>query len=96
MNENWQFYERTGSVQGEHSTYGIKCDAPKHWVIPPLNIRKGDAVLMASSPQLLELVKGLSGSLSRMIDKHDPDSIEAEWLSHAHELLIQNAKKVSS
>jgi hypothetical protein len=44
---------------------------------------------VATSPgvvgDLADAVSGLHGALSRMIDKHDPDSIEAEWLSHSHE-----------
>ena len=38
--------------------------------------------------EIVEVISGLHKALSRMIDKHDPDSIEAEWLSHSHELLI--------
>jgi len=38
---------------------------------------------------LLEACKGLHGALSRMIDKHDPDSIEAEWLAESHEAITK-------
>ena len=43
--------------------------------------------LITADPDLLESLEGLHGALSRMIDKHDPDSIEAEWLSHSHEAI---------
>jgi hypothetical protein len=32
------------------------------------------------------VVSGLHKALSRMVDAHDPDSIEAEWLAHSNEL----------
>jgi hypothetical protein len=37
--------------------------------------------------EVVETVKGLHKALSRMIDIHDPDSMEAEWLSHSNELV---------
>ena len=39
--------------------------------------------------ELLETLEGLHKALSRMIDKHDPDSIEAEWLQHSHEAICK-------
>lgn len=36
---------------------------------------------------VVEVVMGLHKALSRMVDKHDPDSIESEWLSHSNELV---------
>ncbi len=45
--------------------------------------------LLAAAPELAEALSGLHGALSRMIDKHDPDSIEAEWLQHSHEVLLK-------
>lgn len=36
---------------------------------------------------VVEVVTGLHKALSRMIDLHNPDSIEAEWLSHSNELV---------
>jgi hypothetical protein len=44
---------------------------------------------MTFAPELLALCVDLKNALSRMIDKHDPDSIEAEWIGHAHELITQ-------
>ena len=37
--------------------------------------------------EVIEVVTGLHKALSRMVDAHDPDSIEAEWLSHSNELI---------
>ena len=45
--------------------------------------------LVAAAPELLEACKGLHGALSRLIDKHDPDSIEAEWLQYSHEAITK-------
>jgi hypothetical protein len=40
----------------------------------------------ATNEEVLEVVVGLHKALSRMIDKHDPDSKEAEWLGNSNEL----------
>ncbi len=48
-----------------------------------------NARLIAAAPDLLEACKGLHGALSRMIDKHNPDSIEAEWLADSHEAIAK-------
>lgn len=37
--------------------------------------------------EVVEVVSGLHKALSRMIDAHNPDSIEAEWLGHSNELV---------
>lgn len=36
--------------------------------------------------EVIEVVVGLHKALNRMIDKHDPDSKEAEWLGNSNEL----------
>jgi hypothetical protein len=43
-------------------------------------------VTPAATEEVLEVVVGLHKALSRMIDKHDPDSTEAEWLGNSNEL----------
>ena len=50
---------------------------------------KANACLISAVPDLLEVAEGLHKALARMIDKHDPDSIEAEWLSHSHEAITK-------
>lgn len=50
-----------------------------------------NARLIAAAPELLETLEGLHKALARMIDKHEPDSKEAEWLQHSHEAIC-NAK----
>ncbi len=47
------------------------------------------SILLAAAPELAETLDGLHKALSRMIEKHDPDSIEAEWLQHSHEILLK-------
>jgi hypothetical protein len=37
--------------------------------------------------EVVEVVVGLHKALSRMIDTHNADSIEAEWLGHSNELV---------
>lgn len=36
--------------------------------------------------EIVDVVSGLHKALSRMVDVHDPDSIEAEWLGYSNEL----------
>lgn len=50
----WRFHERSGSVEGEHSTFGISAPAPYHWVIPPLNIELEDARVLSAAKELFE------------------------------------------
>jgi hypothetical protein len=40
-----------------------------------------------TASDVIEVIVGLHKALSRMIDKHDPDSKEAEWLSHSNEVV---------
>jgi hypothetical protein len=40
----------------------------------------------ATQEEVVEVVVGLHKALDRMIHKHDPDSIEAEWLGNSNEL----------
>lgn len=40
----------------------------------------------ASQEEVVEVVVGLHKALSRMIDAHNPDSLDAEWLGHSNEL----------
>ncbi len=51
-----------------------------------------NAKLLATAPELLETLIGTMKALSRMIDKHDPDSIEAEWIGNAHETILKATK----
>lgn len=50
---------------------------------------EANARLIACAPMLLETLEGVMKALSRMIDKHDPDSIEAEWIGNAHEAILK-------
>ncbi len=40
--------------------------------------------------ELFETLQGVTSALARVLDKHDPDSIEYEWIGNAHEII--NAK----
>jgi hypothetical protein len=46
-----------------------------------------NAKLIAVAPELLETLIGTMNALSRMIDKYNPDSIEAEWIGNANEII---------
>jgi hypothetical protein len=43
---------------------------------------------------MLEALEGLHKALARMIDKHDPDSKEAEWLQYSHEAIAKAEGRV--
>ncbi|MDP2782255.1 hypothetical protein [Devosia sp.] len=49
--------------------------------------RNGMKGALSMAPEHLEVLVGLHKALSRMIDRHNPDSIEAEWLSHSNEVI---------
>lgn len=56
--------------------------------------QQANALLMAAAPELLEALMGTMKALGRMIDKYDPDSIEAEWQGEAWEA-IQKATNIN-
>lgn len=37
--------------------------------------------------ELFEALQGVTAALTRVLDKHDPDSIEYEWVGNAHEVI---------
>jgi hypothetical protein len=53
----------------------------------PLSLSSGWRPLTPATPEeVIEVVAGLHKALGRMIDAHNPDSREAEWLGHSNEL----------
>ena len=50
-------------------------------------IAHANARLIASAPELLEALIGCKGAISRLIDKYNPDDIEAEWIAEANEAI---------
>jgi hypothetical protein len=52
--------------------------------------QEANAKLISAAPELLETLIGTMQALSRMIDKYNPDDIEAEWIGNANEA-IRNA-----
>jgi hypothetical protein len=52
--------------------------------------QQANAQIMAAAPELLEALIGTMKALGRMIDKHNPDSVEAEWIGNANKA-IRNA-----
>jgi hypothetical protein len=50
----------------------------------PLPTSESEVPLKA---EVVEVVTGLHKALGRMLEKFDPDSSEAEWLSHSNELV---------
>lgn len=51
--------------------------------------QQANELLIAAAPELLEALVGTMKALGRMIDKHDADSIEAEWIGNAHEVVMK-------
>jgi hypothetical protein len=45
------------------------------------------APVIPNQQEVVEVVTGLHGALSRLVAAHDPDSNEAEWLGHSNELI---------
>ncbi len=48
---------------------------------------KTNELLTLENNQLIELLKEAKKCISRLIDKYNPDDIEAEWIGEIHELL---------
>ncbi len=48
---------------------------------------EANAKIIAAAPELLETLIGTMQALSRMIDKYNPDDIEAEWIGNANEAI---------
>lgn len=76
----------------EPSTKTIRTTPENYWIATldswdGMVNNEANAKLISSAPELLETLHGTMKALSRMIDKHDPDSIEAEWIGNAHEVL---------
>ena len=66
----WEFYQ-TGSYE---VSYGIKAPAPRHWVIPPLNLNPDDVRLMACSKELFEALQSALLVIQDYLDyDHDGD-----------------------
>lgn len=51
--------------------------------------QQANARLIAAAPELLENLIGVTKALSRLIDKYDPDSIEAEWIGNANDAILK-------
>jgi len=48
---------------------------------------EANAKLIAAAPELLDALTGTMNALSRMIEKYNADSIEAEWIGEANEAI---------
>ena len=57
--------------------------------IDPLALSDGWPTLLMppKRDEVLEVVTGLHRALNRMIEKFDPDTLDAEWLGHSNELV---------
>jgi hypothetical protein len=95
----WKYDHNTGEITSSEG-YMTIAQTPVLRLIqanaPQRLIKEAEANgrLIAEAKELLETMQGLHKALSRMIDKHDPDSPEAEWLSHSNEIIhrLQSGK----
>lgn len=87
------FVANSGGCVLHHN--GIRYDKIAILETSPLLITEeveANAQLIAIAPDLLEMLHGTMKALNRMIEKHDPDSIEAEWVGNAHEVIHKATK----
>lgn len=54
-----------------------------------IEVGRANARLISASPDLLEALRGTMASLARVLDKHDPDSNEYEWIGEANEAILK-------
>jgi hypothetical protein len=92
--------EHTAGPWRNESGFIVGPDYPGKGIIATVNTCRGDDAeanghLITAAPDLLSELEGCMKALGRMIEKHDPDSIEAEWIGHANQA-IRNAKKPSA
>lgn len=50
---------------------------------------QANAMLMEESPQMLEVLIGVTRALQRVLDQHNPDSIESEWIAEVNESVFR-------
>lgn len=43
--------------------------------------------------EYIETLRGVTKALQRVLDKHDPDSIEYEWVGEANEIILKATGK---
>jgi hypothetical protein len=60
--------------------------------IEPSAENDANARLIAAAPMLLEALRGTMAALARVLDKHDPDSNEYEWIGEANEAILKATK----
>lgn len=75
--DTWQIFFLSGDVISKQAS---KLCLSEGW-LPP-----GHKPSVENS-EIVDVVVGLHKALAKMLDKHDPDSNVAEWLSHSNELV---------
>jgi hypothetical protein len=50
---------------------------------------EANARLIAAAPELLDTLKGIAKAFKKLSEKYEPDSTDAEWLSHACEAIAK-------
>lgn len=87
-------YKLKANLRIEQLCSTINVLSPKKVHYEDFKLSTSDDRAIRLYDELLEQLEGVTKALSRMIDKHDPDSIEAEWIGHAHETLTKAKGKL--
>ena len=86
VDESWSL-----SKKEESGSHGVECSKSGTMIALVKDAKHAEWIV--SVPEFFDTLDGVTKALKRMIDKYDPDTIEAEWIGHANELLIKAKRK---